>query len=61
MREFKLLSEVVGLEETVRSFARARMVSAATMPPMECPIRIVWTEGSTVGEGVCLDTSISIQ
>lgn len=43
-----------------RSEVRARMVSAATMPPMECPIRMVWTEGSTVGEGVWRETSISI-
>ena len=38
----------------------ARRVSAATMPPMECPIKIVWTAGSTVGEGVEASTSRSI-
>jgi hypothetical protein len=38
----------------------ARSVSAATMPPMEWPIRMVWTEGSMVGEGVLEATSISI-
>lgn len=37
-----------------------RRVSAATMPPIECPIRIVWTEGSTVGEGVEAATSRSM-
>jgi hypothetical protein len=35
-------------------------VSAATMPPMEWPTRMVWTEGSTVGEGVELATSRSM-
>ena len=38
----------------------ARRVSAATMPPMECPTRIVWTEGSMVGEGVEAATSRSM-
>lgn len=38
----------------------ARRVSAATIPPMEWPIRIVWTEGSIVGEGVEEETSMSI-
>src|SRR6187402_1471206 len=47
-------------EEMERSDVRASRVSAATMPPMECPIRIVWTEGSIVGEGVRCETSISI-
>jgi hypothetical protein len=37
-----------------------RSVSAATMPPMEWPIRIVCTEGLTVGEGVERATSRSI-
>lgn len=35
-------------------------VSAATMPPIEWPTRIVWTEGSTVGEGVEFATSRSM-
>lgn len=47
-------------ESSGRSEVKARRVSAATIPPMECPIRIVWTEGSTVGEGVALETSMSI-
>jgi hypothetical protein len=34
------------------SFANCRTVSAATIPPIECPTRTTWTEGSTVGEGV---------
>jgi hypothetical protein len=42
------------------SFARRRRVSAATIPPIECPIRIVCTDGSTVGDGVACATSISI-
>ena len=37
-----------------------RRVSAATMPPMECPMRIVCTEGSTVGDGVPAETSRSM-
>ena len=37
-----------------------RRVSAATMPPMLCPIRMVWTEGSMVGEGVEAATSRSM-
>lgn len=50
------------LEEGERgcSFARRRSVSAATMPPIECPIRMVWTDGSMVGEGVECATSMSI-
>lgn len=53
--------DVDGEEESIgRSDVRARIVSAATMPPMEWPIRIVRTEGSTVGEGVALETSMSI-
>ena len=35
-------------------------VSAATMPPMEWPMRITRTEGSTVGDGVSAATSMSI-
>jgi hypothetical protein len=35
-------------------------VSAATIPPIEWPTRMVCTEGSTVGEGVELATSRSI-
>ena len=42
------------------SEAMASKVSAATIPPMEWPMRIVWTEGSTVGEGVEAPTSRSI-
>ncbi len=53
--------EVEGEEESIGlSEVRAMIVSAATIPPMECPIRIVRTEGSTVGEGVALETSMSI-
>ena len=37
-----------------------RRVSAATMPPMECPTRITRTEGSTVGEEVEAETSRSM-
>ena len=37
-----------------------RRVSAATMPPIECPIRMTRTEGSMVGEGVEAETSRSI-
>lgn len=37
-----------------------RTVSAATMPPIEWPTRIVRTEGSMVGEGVELATSRSM-
>lgn len=44
----------------MRSDVMARRVSAATIPPMEWPIRIVWTEGSIVGEGVEEETSMSI-
>lgn len=50
----------MGREEIVRSDVMARRVSAATIPPIECPIRIVWTEGSIVGEGVEEETSMSI-
>ena len=35
-------------------------VSAATMPPMEWPMRMTRTEGSMVGEGVPSLTSMSI-
>ncbi len=42
------------------SFASRRSVSAATMPPMEWPIKIVCTDGSTVGDGVECATSMSI-
>lgn len=37
-----------------------RSVSAATMPPMECPTKMTRTEGSIVGEGVEVETSRSI-
>jgi hypothetical protein len=42
------------------SLASRRSVSAATMPPIEWPIRTVWTDGSTVGEGVECSTSMSM-
>lgn len=42
------------------SFARRRRVSAATMPPIEWPMRTVCTDGSTVGEGVDCATSMSM-
>jgi hypothetical protein len=35
-------------------------VSAATIPPIEWPTSMVWTDGSTVGEGVELATSRSM-
>lgn len=38
--------------EIARSEVIASIVSAATIPPMECPMRIVCTEGSMVGDGV---------
>ena len=38
----------------------ARRVSAATMPPIEWPMRMVWTEGSMVGDGVEAATSRSM-
>ena len=46
------------------SEARRRKVSAAIMPPIEWPTRMVCTEGSTVGEGsgVCnLDVDDFVQ
>lgn len=52
---FESVEESIGLSEV-----RARIVSAATMPPIECPIKTVRTEGSTVGEGVLFVTSMSI-
>lgn len=42
------------------SEANSNRVSAPTMPPIEWPISITWTEGSMVGEGVELETSMSI-
>jgi hypothetical protein len=42
------------------SFAKRRRVSAARIPPIECPISIVCTDGSIVGDGVACATSISI-
>lgn len=42
------------------SDAKSKSVSAPTMPPMECPIRMTWTEGSTVGDGVRFATSRSM-
>lgn len=38
----------------------ARRASAATIPPIEWPMRIVRTDGSTVGEGVEAATSMSM-
>lgn len=35
-------------------------VSAATIPPILCPIKTTRTEGSTVGEGVWAETSRSM-
>lgn len=55
--ESKLVSEEDGTGE---SDVMVRMVSAATMPPIECPIKIVWTDGSIVGEGVETATSRSM-
>ena len=37
-----------------------RRVSAATMPPIECPTKTTRTEGSMVGEGVEAETSRSM-
>lgn len=37
-----------------------KRASAATIPPIEWPTRMVRTEGSTVGEGVEADTSRSM-
>ena len=45
----------IGCSEAIRM-----AVSAATMPPMEWPIRITRTEESMVGDGVSAATSISI-
>ena len=47
-------------EGTGESEVIVRRVSAATIPPMECPIKIVCTEGSIVGEGVEAATSRSM-
>jgi hypothetical protein len=60
----KLEASLLDVEDVVGgkgcSFAIRRRVSAATIPPIECPIRIVWTGGSTVGDGVACATTISI-
>ena len=37
-----------------------KRVSAATIPPMEWPIKMTRTEGSTVGDGVLAATSRSM-
>ena len=37
-----------------------RSASAQTIPPIEWPIRITWTDGSTVGDGVSFATSMSM-
>ena len=50
----------VGWKGIGESEVIARRDSAATIPPMECPIRIVSTEGSMVGEGVEAATSRSM-
>ena len=42
------------------SEAMESRVSAATIPPIECPIRMVRTEGSIVGDGVDVATSRSM-
>ena len=49
-----------GVEGMGRSDVMASRVSAATIPPMLCPMRIVWTDGSSVGDGVPASTSRSI-
>ena len=49
-----------GKDGTGESEVMVRRVSAATMPPIECPIKIVWTAGSIVGEGVEAATSRSM-
>ena len=60
----KLEASLLDVEDVVGgkgcSFAIRSRVSAATIPPIECPIRIVCTDGSTVGDGVACATSISI-
>jgi len=48
------------LAEMGKSREMERRVSAATMPPIECPTRITRTEGLTVGEGVLAATSRSM-
>ena len=53
-------SDLVSEDETGESDVMVRRVSAATIPPIECPIKIVCTEGSIVGEGVDAATSRSI-
>ena len=52
---FEVAEYGMGVSEAI-----ARRVSAATMPPMECPTRMTRTEGSTVGDGVPSLTSMSI-
>ena len=62
-RGFVLFPEVVsdaGRYGIGDSDAMAKRVSAATMPPIECPIKIVWTDGSIVGDGVEAATSRSM-
>ena len=50
-----------GLDDGMGSSERIlRSVSAATIPPMLWPTRIVRTLGSTVGEGVPAKTSKSM-
>ena len=43
------------------SLARSNIDSAATMPPIEWPTSMVWTAGSTVGEGVPLFRAVRKQ
>lgn len=43
------------------SLARSNIVSAAMIPPIECPTSIVCTDGSTVGEGVPLFRAVREQ
>lgn len=51
-----------GVEERGMGVSRVmeRRVSAATMPPIEWPMRITRTPGSMVGEGVFWATSRSM-
>lgn len=49
-------------EDGGKGWSRATLssVSAATMPPIECPTSTTWTDGSTVGLGVSASTSRSM-
>lgn len=57
----RLDDDVFGSDEGIGcSSDNRRSVSAPTIPPIECPIRKIWTEGSTVGDGVWFSTSKSM-